>query len=364
MTLDRIDVTPLRLPFETRQAMSPDWMLDGLYVALVQLRDSSGAEGLGYACVVNRRYLAPLVAMVRGLAEMLEGADPDTIEQHWRRMRADVGVLAVEGLGQMAIAALDIALWDLRGRRLGQPVHRLLGSSRDRLPCYASTYFVGVRTADDHVRLAQELVAKGFRAMKLGTPPGRTPERRAAPLRAMREALGADVGLMVDCFQRLTAAEAMALGRALEPVGLDWFEDPMPVEDVAGCAALAAALDTPVTLGESLYADAAFRQVIDARATDILMLDLLRVGGFTGWRRIALLAETAHLPVVSHLMTEVSAHALAATPHGLTLEYSPWTFPLFATSPELDERGEVRLGDAPGLGLELAPDALARFRLD
>ena len=126
MVVRRIELTPVRLPFETRQRMSPDWLLDALYAVVVEAHDADGSTGVGYAYTFNRRYMRPLAAMIEALAELTVGADPTQPERHWARLARDVAGVNAEGLGQMAIAALDIALWDLRGKLSGQPVHRLL----------------------------------------------------------------------------------------------------------------------------------------------------------------------------------------------------------------------------------------------
>jgi len=362
MVVRRIELTPVRLPFETRQRMSPDWLLDALYAVVVEAHDADGSTGVGYAYTFNRRYMRPLAAMIEALAELTVGADPTQPERHWARLARDVAGVNAEGLGQMAIAALDIALWDLRGKLSGQPVHRLLGSARDRLPAYASTYFTGLRSTEDHVGMAAELAAAGFRAMKLGGAPDDL-DGTVARVRAIRDALGPDVGLMVDYFQRLTPDQARQAGRALEDFGLEWLEDPMPADDLDAHAQLARELQTKVVIGESFYTLERFAAAIERRAADAVMLDLMRVGGFTGWQVIAAYAEANGTPVASHLMTELSVHALAASRTAYMLEYSPWTFRLFQSTPGIDAGGDVRLTEAPGLGLDLDQQALAAFRL-
>lgn len=362
MVVRRIDLTPVRLPFETRQRMSPDWLLDALYAVVVEVHDADGSTGVGYAYTFNRRYLRPLAAMIEALAELTVGADPTQPERHWARLARDVDGVNAEGLGQMAMASLDIALWDLRGKLSGQPVHRLLGSTRDRLPAYASTYFTGLRSTDDHVRVAVELVAEGFRAMKLGGAPDDL-DGTLARVRALRDALGPDVGLMVDYFQRLTPDQAWQAGRALEDFDLEWLEDPMSADDLDAHVHLALELRTKVVIGESFYALGRFAAAIERQAADVVMLDLMRVGGFTGWQAITAYAKANGMPVASHLMTELSVHALAGSETAYMLEYSPWTFRLFQSTPGIDTEGEVQLTEAPGLGLELDRQALAAFRL-
>jgi L-alanine-DL-glutamate epimerase-like enolase superfamily enzyme len=325
--------------------------------------DSDGAQGIGYAGTFSRRYLRPLVTMIEALAELLIGEDPTPVEVLWRRLQKDVAQISLQGVGQVATAALDIALWDLKGKHSGQPVFRLLGGARERVPAYASTYFVGVSTTEDCVKVAGELAAQGFRAMKLSPAHDPDPHVEARRIGAIHEAVAPKAALILDCFQAWTPAHALRVGRLLESCNLLWIEDPVPALDLRGCAAVARGLDTPIAIGEWFYALDSFQAIVSAGAADILMIDLQRVGGFTGWQRIAAFAEAQQLPVVSHLMTEINLHAMAATPGGYLLEYSPWSFPLFTNPPALDRDGQVPLGDRPGLGLELNDAALQRFSL-
>ena len=181
-------------------------------------------------------------------------------------------------------------------------------------------------------------------------------------LETMRDAVGPDVDLMIDINQGWDVDRAITIGREMAAYGIRWLEDPTKYDDFAGLARIAAALDTPIAAGEYVYGLSPFRQLIEQRSIDIVMVDLLRVGGITQWMKVAHMAEAANLPVVTHLAPEVLVHALAAVPNGLTVEYMPWSFPLFKWVPPA-VNGEIELPQAPGLGLEFDDEALEKATL-
>lgn len=364
MRIEGLDVTPLLLPLSEPYDVTGDWRLEGLFVATVELRVSDGTTGIGYACTYNRRYLRPLVAMIEALGDLLIGRAPSPVEEHWELMLSDVSSVNLQGLGQIGIAALDIALWDLKGKREGRPVYRLLGGTRERLPAYASGYFGLQHTTDECLGIAAQLLRDGFRAMKFSTVNSGATDDEVARVAGFRSLVGADVDLMVDCFQAWSPAHALQIGKQLEPYGLMWIEDPCPVSDLPGMATVAKGLRTPIASGEWFYTLGDLERITELGAADILMVDIERIGGFTGWQRVAAHAAEANKPIVPHLMTEVSAHALSAAPTGLILEYSPWSFPLFEEVPALDGSGQFLLSDSPGLGLRLNHENLQRYRIE
>ncbi len=266
------------------------------------------------------------------------------------------------GLAMIALSAIDIAAWDIAGKAAGQSLARLLGTRTDRVPVYASE---GLWATDDHDALAREaaaFVARGFGGVKMRLGGTRAADDLAA-VRAVREAIGDDVPLMVDVNGGWTTAHALRMGRQLEEYGLYWLEDPLPADDLAGHARLAAALDTPIATGEKAYAPQGCRDVLAAGACDILMPDVLRVGGVTGWVRAAALADAAHLPVCSHLFPEINVHLVASAPTAVFLEHMTWSQPLFNEELPVSE-GTVAVPTRPGLGVSWNEAAIARYRID
>jgi L-alanine-DL-glutamate epimerase-like enolase superfamily enzyme len=262
-----------------------------------------------------------------------------------------------------AIAAVDTALWDIKAKAAGLPLWQLLGGARGRVPTYASGALMRGLTLDRAATAARTLVEKGFREMKmqLALPGDTTPEKEVERARVLREAVGPETRLMVDINQRWRPEQAIDIGRRIEGLGLAWLEDVTTSDDYQGLARVTAALATPICGGEYLWGIAPFRQMLAAHSVDIVMIDLVRVGGITQWMKVAGMAEAFNLPVVSHLIPEVHVHLIGAIPNGLTVEYMPWLMRLFDEVPQ-PQKGELAMPTAPGLGLRFNRDALARFK--
>jgi L-alanine-DL-glutamate epimerase-like enolase superfamily enzyme len=184
--------------------------------------------------------------------------------------------------------------------------------------------------------------------------------REIERVRVIREAVGEDIELMCDINQRWDVRQAISLGRRIEQYHLSWLEDIIAHDDYAGIARVAAALDTPLAAGEYVYGVTPFRHLLEAGAVDIVMIDLLRAGGISEWLKIASLAAAFNLPVVSHVLPEIHVHLIAATPHGLTVEYMPWTLALFEDVPR-PVGGELLVPTKPGLGLSFDRETIKRY---
>jgi L-alanine-DL-glutamate epimerase-like enolase superfamily enzyme len=179
----------------------------------------------------------------------------------------------------------------------------------------------------------------------------------------MRESVGEDIDLMCDINQLWNVNQAIEIGRRVEPYHLFWLEDVVAHDDYPGLARVADALTTPIAAGEYQYGITPFRHMLEARSIDIVMIDLLRVGGITQWRKVAGMAEAFNLPVVSHLVPEIHVHLVAAIPNGLTVEYMPWTLRLFEETPALED-GELVVPQKPGLGLEFNRDTFKQYQVN
>lgn len=326
----------------------------------LKLRTEDDVVGIGYAGFVPRPMLKALRAAVRALAELTVGDDPMLVEGVTKKLLAAGGMGAPAGLTTRAVAAIDIALWDLRGRILGQPVYRLLGGARDRVPCYASGELWRGDDLNALADAAGKLAEQGFRAVKLRMGDEQTIPAEIERLRVVREAVGPEVAVMVDINQGWDVNRSIAVGRRAERYDLYWLEDPINHEDFDGLARIAAALDTPVTAGEYIYGMTSFRAMLEKRAVDVAMIDLLRAGGLTGWMKIAHLSEAFNLPVATHLAPEILLHAACAAPNVAWVEHMPWAYGLFREVPEI-ENGEMIVRKRPGLGLEFDEEALDKF---
>jgi L-alanine-DL-glutamate epimerase-like enolase superfamily enzyme len=277
--------------------------------------------------------------------------------------------LSSHGMGAgcaMAMSGIDMALWDIRGKALNLPLWKLLGGARDRVPTYASGALMRGLSLDRVVTAAGRLKEKGFREMKtqLALPGETTPAKEVERMQRVREAIGPDIKLMCDINQRWRVEQAIDIGRRVEDagVGLFWLEDVTTADDYPGLARVTAALSTPVAGGEYVWGIVPFRHMVEARSVDIVMIDLVRVGGITQWMKVAGMAEAFNLPVVSHLIPEVHVHLIGAIPNGLTVEYMPWLTRLFEEVPQ-PVNGELAMPTAPGLGLNFNRQTIDRYRV-
>jgi L-alanine-DL-glutamate epimerase-like enolase superfamily enzyme len=348
---------PIEQPF-TGIGVNPD--ARRAFVAL-ELTTDEGLIGVGVTSF-GAKLTKALKCAVDTFAELSLGHDALQIGALRRVLHAAAAPSGPEGIFTLALAAIDIALWDIKGKAAGQPLWQLLGGTRPAVPTYASGALMR-GMSDELVPLACErMLEKGFREIKmhLAMSDDGDVERDVARARLVRNAIGPEVKLMADINQRWSAEQAIAIGGRLEEFGFAWLEDVTACQDYAGLAAVAAKLSTPIASGELLWGLTPFRQLIEARGTDLVMIDLLRAGGVTTWMEIAALADSCRLPVITHLLPEIHVHLLGAIPNGLTVEYIPWSFRLFEETPQ-PVNGMLAMPTLPGLGLKLDYDALTHY---
>ncbi len=238
-------------------------------------------------------------------------------------------------------------------------MHRFLGARRARVPAYYSSGFWNQVTLDGMLETAGRILAHGYRTMKVRLDKGPIAEQ-VRRLGAVRASVGADTGLMVDAGRRFDVTHAVRLGRELEQFNLNWIEEPVAGDDHAGEARVAAALDTPIASGESVFSFVEFQHMVEGHCVDVLMPDLQRVGGPSEFLRIGHMAAAANMPVSSHLAPQMSLSLLAALPNATFLEVMPWASPLYAEPLEI-ENGEAIVPERPGWGFSLDPKALQRY---
>jgi L-alanine-DL-glutamate epimerase-like enolase superfamily enzyme len=362
MKIASYDVTALSIPELDPLANMPEE--DGRMrpVVILRIRTSDGIEGIGIT-FYGGKLSGSLKVAVEELAELVVGDDPMRVEPIAEKLYKAAGShCGPQGIFTLACSAIDIALWDIKGKALGQPLWKLLGGHRDRVPTYASGSLRRGLTHDQAQEAAHTLVEKGFRAMKtqMALPGNPTPAEELKRIQVVREAIGPDIDLMCDINQRWRPEQAINIGARAEDVRLFWLEDVTTADDYAGLARVTAALKTPIAGGEYLWGIAPFRHMMEARAVDIIMVDIVRVGGVTQWMKVAGMAGAFNLPIVSHVMPEILVHVTAACPNGLTVEYMPWMLQLYKETPAI-ENGELVLPNKPGLGLEFDEAVIERF---
>jgi L-alanine-DL-glutamate epimerase-like enolase superfamily enzyme len=334
-------------------------------IVTLRLYTEDGVEGLGVT-YFGGALTGCLRQAVDELGALVIGEDPLRPEAVAARLHAAAGGSGPAGIFAMAASAIDVALWDIKGKALGLPLWKLLGGGRDRVATYASGALRRGLKLEDAVTAAGRLRDKGHRQakMQLGLPGATSPEREVAQARLIRQAVGPEMDLMCDINQRWRVEEAIDIGRRVEAagVGLFWLEDVTAADDFQGLARVAAALKTPVCGGEYLWGIAPFRQMLEHRSVDIVMIDQVRCGGITPWLKIAGMAEAFDLPVVSHGVPEIHVHLVGAAPNGLTVEYMPRLFALWRAVP-VPQDGMLAMPTAPGLGLEFDQAAMDRYRV-
>ena len=361
MKISKIQTQIVRVPVDEPLAGGPAAPAAMREFVTLRVGTDAGIEGIGYT-FFGAALTAALKHAVDALGELAIGEDPLRTEAVAAKLRTAAAGSGPGGILTLALSAIDIALWDIRGKALNLPLWQMIGGHRERVPTYASGALMRTFPLDHLVKAGPRLVEKGFRQMKtqLALPGDTSPAIEVERIRRMREAIGPDIDLMCDINQRWRVDQAIDIGKRIEDVHLFWLEDVTTADDYQGLARVADALATPVAGGEYLYGPAPFRQMLEARSVDIVMIDLMRAGGITQWLKIAGMAEAYNLPVVSHLVPEIHVHLVAAVPNGLTVEYMPWTFRIFEEVP-VPVKGELAVPKKPGLGLKFDEAALKRY---
>lgn len=379
MKITEIRTHCLKSPLETPFAFSQGWV-ESRGATIVEVLTDAGLVGWGEALCQGLQPPEITAATIRGtLAPLLVGADPRDVEPLWHRMYMRTRDFGMQGAVVAAISGVDIALWDLAGKALGQPVWRLLGGAfRDRVRVYA-TGFYRIRGQGEAQRLADEAVqraAEGFTAAKVKLGFGVADD--ITVMDAVGAAIaGKGVTLMVDTNHAYGVADAIRLGRAIERHNLRWYEEPVAAEDLAGYREVRSALGVPIAGGENAFTAYGFRSLFEHRAVDIAQPDVCAAGGFTACRHIAALALAHGVQVNPHVWGSsvgqaASLHLIAALPianpslfaNEPVFEYDCSAHPFreqLVDRPLRQRDGWLERSDAPGLGIEVDRAALARF---
>ena len=307
---------------------------------LIDVTTEQGITGRGYLAPYLTRATAALRTVLDDLGAALRG-QPVWPAVAYASARGWLGLAGYQGLALAAVAGLDIALWDALAQAAGLPLAVLLGGTLAPVPAYNSNG-LGLIPPENAATEALELLDEGgFAALKVRVGRARAADDVAA-VRRVRAAVGEEVTLVADYNQGLSLGEALERCRALDGEGLAWIEEPLRYDDLDGHARLAADLATPVMLGENFYGPRAMYEAIRSRACDLVMPDLMRIGGVTGWLQAAAIADVTGLPMSSHLYPEVSGHLLRVTPTGQWLEWQDWAHPVLARPFEVSS-GELHL---------------------
>jgi L-alanine-DL-glutamate epimerase-like enolase superfamily enzyme len=349
MKIAAIDAGHYRIALPVPLSDSTHGTITHFELVTARVRDADGAEGVGYTVTPGAGGGAIHALIARDLAPGLMGEDADRIEGIWHRMFWTVHYAGRGGAMSFAMAAIDIALWDLKARRLGQPLWRLLGGFDPAVPCYAGGVDLDF-PLQQLLRQTDDNLAKGFRAIKMKVGRPRLSED-VARVKAMRAHLGADFPLMVDANMRWSADEAIRAARALAECQLVWLEEPTVPDDIAGHARILREGGLPIATGENFHTLYEFQNFIAAGAVTFPEPDVSTCGGVTPFMKVCHLAEAANLPVTSHGMHDVTVHLLAAVPNRSYLEAHGFGLDRFIADPLVIRDGKAMAPERPGHGV-------------
>ncbi len=355
--IERIETAYYRLPLEP-MGDAGHGAIDSEELITLKL-SADGLVGHGYAYTIGRGGRAIQALIEHDLAPLLIGQDATQVEALWELMWRRMLYVGRGGLVSFAIAAVDIALWDLWGLWEGRPLYALLGGTARDIPAYGSGVDLS-KPLNGLLRQVESFLARGLPGVKVKI--GRTSEEDEARVGAVRRLIGDSVDLMVDANMTWTAEEALTRGRQLSPYNLYWFEEPTIPEDVAGHARLVEVLPMPIAVGESLHAPHEFARYVEERAVEVLQIDPVTNGGITASRRALALADAAGLRTSSHYTDELSAHLLCASQHPVYLEKHAFALDSYLEEPQRVVNGHVRPTEVPGTGLRFSEQALAPYR--
>lgn len=345
-------VLPLAAPISDAKVLTGRQKpMTEVWFLVAEIRTADGLEGVGFS--YSKRAGGPAqYAHAAQVADGLLGEDPSDIGRlHVKLLWAGASV-GRSGVAVQALAAVDVALWDLKAKRAGLPLAKLIGAHRDSVRTYnTSGGFLSTPLPQVLENATRSLEAGiGGIKIKVGHPDRGVDMTRVA---AVREHVGDDVPLMVDANQQWDRSTAMRMCRAMEPFGLVWIEEPLDAYDYVGHADLARAIDTPIATGEMLSSVAEHVRLIEERSCDVIQPDAPRVGGVTEFLRLATLAAQAGLQLAPHFAMEIHCHLAASYPTEPWVEHFDWLDPLFEERMQIAD-GRMIVSDRPGLGVTLS----------
>ncbi len=367
MRITQLDSQLLRLPLSrpvTSLAGSEHGVrLDHVFLLIVYLDTDAGHRGLGFAYALEGGGRAFKVIADDDLAPLLVGEDPLDHERLGAKVYWRLQSIGRQGLVAQTYSAVDLALWDLKGKVAGLPLYKILGGARDSAPVYGSDTGWLWMSPEEIIDASRPYVDQGMMGIKVKVG-NSDPEVDAERVTRIREAFGEDMWLAVDANQRYDYGTALSMGHFFEEeIGADWFEEPICCEDIDGHARLADRLEIPIALGETLFSQAEFRRYLERGAVDIVQPDITRLGGLTTWLKVATLAELHQKAIAPHLLPEVAVQLACGLPQVRMVEYMPWFDAAFVESPAL-VKGRMVPPNRPGLGLEIRNDAVEKYRVE
>ncbi len=328
---------------------------------IVRITDADGAVGTGYSYTIGTGGHSVMALLERTLAPALIGREALEIERIWRDLMFLTHATSVGAITSIALAAIDTALWDLKCRKLGLPLHLLAGGAQTAIPLYTTEggwlHLAPEALVDDAIKAK----ADGFGGSKIKV--GRAIHDDVARIAAVREAVGDGFEIFTDANQKFNVDEAIRRAHAYEALGIGWLEEPLTADDISGHARLCAHTSLPIAVGESLYSSLHFREYLERHACTIIQVDVGRIGGITPWLKVAHLAETFNIAVCPHFLMELHVSLCAAVPNARWVEYIP-QLDAITTEGLTIRNGLAVPSPAPGLGIAWDFAAIERLTVD
>ncbi len=332
-----------------------------IYMPIAIIFTDSGLTGSGYGWTLLGGATAIKCIIQDDFAPLLLGEDPLDNERIWAKLNKRLQSVGRAGVVNQAQAAVDLALWDIKGKAAGMPVYKLLGGTRESTPVYGSDGGWLYMSVEEMIESFQGYLNQGMMGvkMKLGHDDPRIDIDRVTKV---RKALGDDVWIATDANQKWEYPTALMVGRELEQLGIAWFEEPLWCDDIPGHSRLADALDIPIAIGETLGSRYEFDAYIRNDAADILQPDVCRVGGITEMIKIVTMGQVAGRPIAPHHMMESTIQVACGVMASGPIEYMPWASSAFAESVRIED-GQMLPPQKPGLGLEIPAEVIEKYRL-
>lgn len=349
-----------RVPLPTVLTDSTHGQMRAFELCTVRVRDGDGAEGVGYTFTVGRNGGAIHDILAREVPEIVADEDAELIERLWQKLWWALHYGGRGGPTVMALAAFDMALWDLKAKRAGLPLWKLLGGHDPKVPCYAGGIDL-LLPLDALLQQTDDNLGRGFRAIKMKVGRAKLAED-VERVRAMRAHLGEGFPLMVDANMKWSADQAIRAARAFQPFDPVWLEEPVPPDDMEGQARVVRDGGLPIASGENLHSLWEFKQLIAMGGVTYPEPDVTTCGGVTPFMKIAHLAEAFGLPVTTHGAHDVTVHLLAACPNRSYLEAHGFGLDRYIAEPLRIEEGCAVAPDRPGHGVAFDWKALEAIR--
>jgi L-alanine-DL-glutamate epimerase-like enolase superfamily enzyme len=328
---------------------------------IIRITDADGVTGTGYSYTIGTGGPSVMALIQRSLGPSLIGRDAAMVERIWRDLLFSTHATTVGAITSIALAAIDTALWDLRCRKAGLPLHVMAGGAKDRVPLYTTEGgWLHIETGalvDDAVRAKEA----GFLGAKVKV--GRPVREDVARLQAVRDAVGPGFEIFTDANQAFNVDEAIRRARHYETVDIGWFEEPLTADDIEGHVRLSRSTSLPIAIGESLYSPLHFREYLQRGACSVVQVDVGRVGGITPWLKTAHLAETFNVAVCPHFLMELHVGLTCAVPNSRWVEYIPQLDAITTAGMTISD-GHAVASAEPGLGIAWDMAAIERMAVE